>query len=784
MLNNKINRLYTPLGNVGSGCIGIDHSGHFYNDILHLLGQGPVMPDTFPVLRASFGRGEPYIRTLCSPWAGEKKAVNESVPQYLEKTEYKQQISYPLLSSHLCDDKAPLQVVWTCFSPLAPYDHVASVIPCMLMGVRVTNPTKHPVLCSLMFCMNNLATEIAGDGTENPAQVHFVRIEPTVNDNRTHQGSNLFRGSITDAQPDVLKSYVRNAVLFGDRRDIGDTARPHFCLGVKEQTNAIISRGIWDPESETSSDYFWKVFKERGIAAPPPPGTISRAGAVSCATRVAPGASYRFDFLFSWHVPPKFCEAMGTTNGYIQHFPNAPESIRYGLCHLDYLYKAVTNWQQQLSSSGVPKKFSNALIDSTRAFTTYIRHQKKNGLTLLAQPSGDKESSEEWDFLNAFALLAFAPRFHAAAVTTKLRKIQEQSEDTTTIQNGTCLQQCAEVILSAYADVLYTGNRARFRDWYPRTVSILSIGLQHLLQELASPEKSNTPQFTATLGLWVAAINAVVLMAREQNDEERVQKREAVQQALTIEYNTRLKVLAEKNESAITEKVNALAGACYAELLNLNPLASVQCVESMLPESSTVSREAGVNDKHSLRTRILVALSKALFTRKSIVQQKDALKPFLTDLMKYKIDTITGQTVLPNRLALWTVLQALSGVYYSSLHHSLIIRPSSLAGLGVTIPVFTPVSLGKVNIQVEKGPKLIVVLRISLEIPLSITSITLQLPVIMHHIRISCLHDGEAVTTNQELLPGNGNTHMVLRFKSPMKITSTLTVRLREAPTE
>ena len=782
MPEDKLNKLYAPMGSIGSGCVGIDPRGRMYNDVLHTVCRGPLMPDSFAVLRSTFGQGDPYVRALCCGLEGEGEAINAYAPPYLSKDEYKQQLSYPMLSCQLNDNKAPVRAAWTFFSPLAPYDHVASVMPGMLLSVRVVNPNTRPVLCSFMLCMNNLSTEIDDSGIVKPAQIHFVRVEPTVNDNRSHLGTSLFRGSIADAQPELLKSYVRNALLFGDRRNVSATARPHFCMGAREQLDAVISRGIWDPESSESSEYFWKVFKEKGVAAPPRPGTITRAGAICSAAKIAPGASYRFDFLFTWHVPPALYEERGVANGYMQHFPNAPESIRYGLRHLDYLYKAVSNWQKQLTGSGLPEEFSRALIDSARAFVTYSRHQQKNGFRLLSQVDAMGENTGSWDFMCAFALLTFAPRFHAAAVTTALTQAQEDSKDLGNLKDNIFLRQCSEIILSAYADILYTGNRARFRDWYPRIVAILDAGMHGLLEKLTDAEKDDSIESATILGLWAAAMNALVLMGQEQNDVPGVQKRDPLRRALAAGYEKKLKTLSSLGSKVVAAAIpstTALMGACCAELLNLGSIVSPQSGAALLQQNSGGALIRS-EDVQLTNARIVTAVAAAFFSKHDLTGEPGRTKGFLADLIKDEVKPPTSRAILPNNLGLWTVLQALAGVYYDSLHHSLIIRPSSLSELNTTLPVFTPVSLGKMDMQIEKGQELIVVVRIALETPLTVESIALRLPVTMRAVRASCVHDSETITASQEMLPGDGETNLALRFRTPLKLASMLTLRLRE----
>jgi hypothetical protein len=540
----------------------------------------------------------------------------------------------------------------------------------------------------------------------------------------------------------------------------------------------VVSRGIWDPESPAGCEYFWKVFREKGVAAPPKPGTITRAGSVCSAARIAPGESCRFDFLFTWHVSSAMYEVAGATNGYMQHFPNAPESLRYGLRNFDYLHKAVSNWHKQITDSKLPETFTKTLIDSTRAYVSYSRHQTKNGFKLLTNVDSEGKDIGTWDFLRAFALLSFAPRFHAAAVTTALAEALEMCRESVGAGDNAFTRRCAEIVLSAYADILYTGNRARFRDWYPRTVSLLDMGLYSVLEKIAAAGDAASSASIAVTGLWAVALNAIALMGCEQNDDKGVQKREPLRQALLSAYEKQLMKLAAAGKPG--PMVDALAGACYSELLNLTPPAPANYIISILLKHVAEAGGGSEETEQDHHNRMLGAIAKMLFNKRAITQESGAMKAFLENLISNESIPTNPRVILPNRLALWTVLHCLPGVYYDTLHHALIIKPSSLVEMNATLPIFTPVSLGKMDVQIEKGPELILVVRLALETPLTVESIALRLPATMKSVRVSCIHDEETITASQELLPGDGDTHIALRFRSPLKLTSMLTLRLRE----
>ena len=187
---------------------------------------------------------------------------------------------------------------------------------------------------------------------------------------------------------------------------------------------------------------------------------------------------------------------------------------------------------------------------------------------------------------------------------------------------------------------------------------------------------------------------------------------------------------------------------------------------------------------HRRKAVTLAVIAALLFSKRAEGGNEDEkLRALLAALVASKPragGAAAVRAIADNNLDLWTVLQAVTGVYYDSLHHALIIRPSALVDMETLLPVFAPVSLGKMDMKIEKGQDLILHLRIALDTPLTVESILLRMPVVMRAVRAASVHDSETLTASQELLPGDGDTRLVLRFRTPLKLTGMLTLRLRE----
>ncbi len=776
-----------PLGSIGGGCMQIDSRGRLYSRIAHPHEAGVFMTNCYPTLRLQPARGPIYARRLCGKNATDRDMDGMvDAPPFLSPRQYHRLVNYPVTTYQLRDATAPARVIWSYFSPLIPYDHVASVMPAVFLGIKIFNTSKQPLRCSVMFTLDNGALTVLTDGEASAPPIYAMRVAIT-DDNRNHLGANLFRGAIAEAAPDAVdESYVRNALLFGERRNMGTGPQPQLCLTVREHHEANITSAIWDFASEKSCAKRWQSFMDMGELPMHQPDVRANTGALCVAVKLAPGASHRADFILSWHLPPTACKRLDVHVGYGASFSSAPETTRYGLKHLTYLYAAINNWHKQLTSSSLPTSFIESLMASIRALVTHARHAPENGFRVALTSQSSQTTEVQWHFFTSLALLMFAPRFHAAAVTTCLSDMTESGSMRPV--SDAAMRAQAELMLSAYADTLFTGNRARLCGWYPYFVSMsenwTASGLSGSAPQLDNGETCSEE----TIGLWAAALHALARMAQIDNNAAAAKRYDAAARLLASVFNTRLTALHNEIQSDVLPNqaksplIAAFAGGCAAKLLHLpTPVQNDHLLREALTEClSAPNPTDGIPRFPSAAFTALTAY--ALYGQGEGKEGANDNVASLVECYNRMLPPLDAAS-FPNQfnmLGLWTVLQSVNGVQYDALNRVVYICPSPLSMKDDNLPVFTPVSLGKLITHAACGEEFILLLRLTLDTPLSIEAVNLELPMRLAAVKVSCVHDNETLKTEQQTATDSNTTYVNLRFKSPLKMTDMLSLRLRE----
>lgn len=772
-----------PLGGIGAGCLSIDQQGRIYSHIAHPRGTGFSMANTCPAIRIQSPHSNVYARRLCGQAdVDENPGARPRAVPFLAPHQLRGLINFPVATYQLLDEASPAQVTWSYFSPLIPYDHVASIMPATFLGIRVVNPTEHAMLCSVLFNLDATPVMALTDPTRQSVPIHAIRVS-VAEDNRNHLGTNLFRGAI--AQPDsgrIDETYICNAILMGERRSDGAGPQPQFCLCVKEHPDARISSAFWNTDSPKRHARFWDSFLSAGPLHSLPSSDQPNAGALCLSTRLPANASYRIDFILSWHLPPSACERHGCIFNYEKTFGAAPDTARYGLKHLTYLFSAIRNWHKQLTSSSLPMPFVTQLMNAGRVFVTHMRNCPDSGFKLATVLRGaDVMEQSDWDFFEALATLMFAPRFHSAAVLTCLEEMERASHNGT--DSDAIMRVQAELILSAYAEVLFNGNRARLGRWYPTFNRISNAIADRIISGAGEAAAFSAP----TAGLWAVALRAMAQMALIQNDTNAVAYYDTAGHSLAREYSSRLNGIIETSGPATPTAppggplLEALAGVCIAALLHLPPIVPDDLLRDIVSEKRD-SSAAGADTRQRMRQIVVAMIIQVMYGSQAHVSGETAKLPELLEKFVYTIEATfkenLGET---NVLGLWAVLFASTGVQYDALSHALLVRPSPLALTKSELPIFSPVSLGKMATGIEQEQDRIVLIRITFDTPLTIKTAKIELPFSFASVKVSCAHDTETLSIEQHVTPSPTGSKIHLRFKSPLKLTSMLSVRLREA---
>lgn len=789
MLNHTL-----PLGGMTAGFLLVDDQGRLYNHVPGSGTYGMALSNTFPSVYIQSESGQVFTRCLTGKPEGGDAPVIDGQPPCLEQDQIHFNFQYPNANFKLSDSDAPAAVTWTYFNPVIPYDQVASAMPVVLMSVRVENKTSGTIRASVLFTTDNLYRPDSALVQGRCGEMHAVRPLPT-GDANGNFAKNIFRGVIAGLPPEQISEYGFNGIVFGERRqNLEWEPQFHACLLARDLHNAKIRVSEYNPSKRRDVTRFWKQFSASGKLPPAQITTVAPAGAVVVAISVPPGGSQRYDFALAWHVPEALGDKWGFGNAYARSFKNAQESANHALKHLAYMVSAVEKWQQRLSEPKLPADFGNVVIHCSRALTTHTRQTPKGGFVLAGGNNEPGSLPLPWDFLSAMAILVFAPHFHTLAIGTRLAETLAAVREKRFSDSAEVLCETAELLLSAYADVVFLGHRARMAEWLPSMHAIVEAVLDRPAGEYASSKLLASRFSIQGVGLWAAALNVMACMAREAGDALSEEKYRKLGNILSVRFDTELLSVFTFITSAaargqapspagILTDIPALAGPCFSGLLGFESVTALRKILALVAARLGRDSAAESGPLPSFRNHVLGVLIRLLFSRE-VKGDKAEVKGLLKDLGERYFGLIRGDQagkILPSSetLSLWAVLQCVVGFHYDALHQTIFLRPAVMPRDSVQLPIFSSLALGSIVIK-RNGDGGVLLIRFSVETPLTIRAVTLNVPMAIAPVDISCSRDDEPVSLQQEVTRDENATRVAITFKSPVKLSNTFTLRLRE----
>ncbi|HOC67801.1 MAG TPA: GH116 family glycosyl-hydrolase [Candidatus Hydrogenedentes bacterium] len=780
-----------PLGGIGAGYLLLDREGHLSCHIPATPFQGRRLEHGAAFLRIVTASGLCYLRRLCGSVSGEEVDDGVGAPPYLPPSGFQCQFHYPNASFQLVDPEAPADVTWTYFNPIIPYDHVAAVMPVVIMGIRVQNPSPEPCDVSVMLLFDNICHFQDADTAPEEKAIHPVRVSP----NAEGEGNFLrgeSRGDVKKSVSGPLCGYEANALVFGERRNTPVRTRlPHACLAARKRPGAEYRVAAFNPENPEESAQFWNTFRKEGEVSGFPEEFSTQLGAVCVTTTVPPGASHRFDFAFAWHVPDEADKTGRFGSAYVRSFKSAQETVYYALRHIDYMVVAVEKWQRRLLSPKLPADFGRAVVDAGAVFTTHTRHTPSGAVVFVrdTEPPGNMKVLP-WDFFSAMALLVFAPHFHTLSVTHALNTALVLRKDKDFSETPDTMCEAAMLTLSAYADVIFLGHRARMAEWLPQLDSLFCAVSDCDVGDGASMQAALSRFSLKGLGLWAAALEAMAHMALESGEKDVARNARQACSVLYARYETRLLDLGKAAEGQedvpglmiALKDLPALAGPCFSRLLGMEPSTKIQGLVTLL--TAELDMTCGTNSHIPLFDYAVRVLARLLYKGRGggSVPEMKSLFSSLSGGDGIPASEARSPRNLPGpeTLARWVVLQAASGFSYDALRQRVALRlPQDFVRI-LKFPILSPLSLGIMIIKRVPEEDGLILLRFCVETPLTIGSILLHLskPTILESV--SCIRNDETITVRHEAAAENNNTLIRLVFKTVQKMVNTFTMRLRE----
>lgn len=635
-----------PLGTLGTGSIEICSDGRFRNLAINNnrteSGRIAVVPHSFMAVGAR-GREASYVRRLQLSESG------ADTGRFLGADGLHFRAHYPLADCRVNDPGAPVEVVWSAFSPVVPYDYDASALPLLYLGIQITNVTEESLDVSALLNWQNTCGQrtsalpaffapIVRETLMTQGDLERMK-GPSGGDNERRLSSKT--GHIESHQAADIKpgDVMPNALVFGDVRTIDSNEDGQYCVVTPWTPGVRPALRVWDPESRIEEEAFWRDFVVPGGYDSDGIGQsgIPRCGAVCNRFRLDPGQTRSVEFAVAWYCPRYVVNGIDEGNFYTNHYSDARSVARAGLANSRYYYAAINGWQQRLTASDLPSGLARKLFSSSEVLSTNSIHTR-NGAFGLFESAGDTRVNylrDRWFW--SMGLLLFFPRLELDILDRlsqrllddggRLFRISEGlegfSEGEFVAPGAAQVEVCVHLVTMTWRNFLFGGSLSFLSRLAPRIQSALATliaqdkdfdgfpDIQHEAPELDCAFASGLNVITA--GLWIVALGAGERIARRQQMAEAAIYKQALDRALrsfehyywnaefgyyTLYPDPRFKLSAE----------SALQGACHVGQLHGPWIAELLGLDSLFP-ARRVLRAIEAIETHNRVGEELSALS-------------------------------------------------------------------------------------------------------------------------------------------------------------------------------
>ena len=343
-----------PLGGIGTGNVSIGARGELRDwEISNHPDKGVWLPFTFFAVRAEPTGGDAVVRVLESrlqaPHEGDSghhigKVVG--LPR-LQSSRFRGE--YPIATVDFDDDRLPVRVRLTAFTPLVPLDADDSGIPAAVFRYTVVNPIDDAMRVNLGAAMSN-PVAITG---HNVFQFPEYAGTPTVEFRDDGRMRGLAFG--TDLEPDDVR----------------------YGTATLTTTDEVTATPCWPVDFwQDGIQLFWDAFTATGRLEPSPVFSLDgddvarlpklRTGSISVEHELRPGETRDIEFVLAWHTPnrPKAWNGMvGLPNTHADDIVQNQYATRYADA-----WAAASDVTTRLPElEAAMRAFHDALYDSTLA---------------------------------------------------------------------------------------------------------------------------------------------------------------------------------------------------------------------------------------------------------------------------------------------------------------------------------------------------------------------------------------------------------------------------------
>ncbi len=734
---------FLALGGVGAGYVRVSPDGSWSPVAPPGMAEGAdpgEMRHGFLALSVR-GKSGRYLRRLRAD-----DAPPGGLPPALARNCFSFRSLFPRGEFRLNDPASPVELRWTWFSPLVPFDHDASCMPAVLLRLHIGNVTREKLECALAL---NLETP-APDPERALAGIQPVTADYT--DGLLQTGE-----SFREAGDAGAGAPPRNALLFTPDADPARAAGGlHTCLAARAR-KATVSTAVWDPAVEGAPEKVWGAFADDGVFPPGMRGGEGRCGALSCRLDLKPGEEAVVWFVHTWHA-----NTAGPGGGapcYARLWRNALETARHALRHADYFHKAVTDWHLRFFEGAPSPWLAKALADSVRWFVVRGGLSAAEVFSWSDDQRPEAEPGPETAFLRSYPLALFLPRFEAATLARRLRGFASERQ--------VDVRTSSSPLLSAWRDYLLTGNLAHLQELWPSLSALLD-------GALARAESRCAGLGGKECGVWMAALRAGAHIAEALRDAARLRALLDACTRVRTHFETAYWDEAQgtyREEGA--EQRNAadvLRGPWTAMILRMDDIVQPERVARTV--ASLRALPAGVR----LSQRALVSLA----CMERLCGDEGPKKGYW---VRRLMESVQLAAVQDPRL-FWPFFLVDGGLLYAAPFQRLYLFPQAAEtpGAEVTDEIMTPLCFGRLSFsETGAGRKYAATLKVALDSPQMVREIVARVPAGVPAVTAECLLYGDSLACAAAVRGEEARREAVITLRHPLQLAGELCVRLRGA---